>query len=73
MSQQIPEAEGHEMLVANRFGVTTQVIPVATRTRLLHKFCHVIIKGCRDKIQERAQRTSHYRRLHATIEANDKD
>ena len=37
MSLQIPKAEGHEKLVANRFGVTTQGIPVVTRTRLLHK------------------------------------
>ena len=36
MSRQIPEAEGHEKLVANRFGVATQDIPFATRTRLLH-------------------------------------
>ena len=37
MSRQAPEAKGHEKLVANRFGVTTQYIPVATRTRLLHQ------------------------------------
>ena len=37
MSRQTPEAEGHEKLVANRFGVGTQYIPVATRTRLLHQ------------------------------------
>ena len=37
MSQQTPEAEGHEKLVANRFGVTTQYIPIATRTRLPHQ------------------------------------
>ena len=37
MSQQIPEAEGHEKLVANRFSVATQDIPIATRTRLLHQ------------------------------------
>ena len=37
MSQQTPEAEGHEKLVANRLGVTTQGIPIATRTRLLNK------------------------------------
>ena len=37
MSQQIPEAEGHEKLVANRFGVATQDTPVATRTRMLHQ------------------------------------
>ena len=38
MSRQIPEAEGHEKLVAKRFGVVTQGIPVETRIRLLHKF-----------------------------------
>ena len=32
-------SEGHEKLVANRFGVTTQYIPIATRTRLLHQNC----------------------------------
>ena len=37
ISRQISEAEGHEKLVANRFSVTTQDIPVATRTRLLHQ------------------------------------
>ena len=37
MSRQIPEAEGHEKLVANRLGVTTQGIPVTTRTRLLNR------------------------------------
>ena len=37
MSRQIPEAEGYEKLVANRFGVATQGIPVAIRTRLLHQ------------------------------------
>ena len=33
--RQTLEAEGHEKLVANRFGVVTQYIPVAIRTRLL--------------------------------------
>ena len=28
---------GHEKLVAKKFGVATQDIPVATRTRLLHQ------------------------------------
>ena len=37
MSRQTPEAKGHEKLVANKFGVATQYIPVATRIRLLHK------------------------------------
>ena len=37
MSRQIPEAEEHEKLVANRFGVATQYIPIVTKTRLLHK------------------------------------
>ena len=37
MSQQIPEAKGHEKLVANRFGVATQDNPIATRIRLLHQ------------------------------------
>ena len=33
----ILEVEGLEKLYANRFGVATQDIPVATRTRLLHQ------------------------------------
>ena len=37
MLRQTLDAEGYEKLVANRFGVTTQYIPVATRTRLLHQ------------------------------------
>ena len=37
MSRQISEGQGHEKLVANRLGVVTQGIPVATRTRLLNK------------------------------------
>ena len=71
MSRQTLEAEGHEKLVANRFGVTTQYILVATSTR--PKFCRNIIKVCRDRIHERAQRTGRDKRLHATIETGDKD
>ena len=37
MSRHTPKAEGHERSVANRFGVATQYIPVAIRTRMLHK------------------------------------
>ena len=37
MSLQILEAKGHEKLVAKRFGVATQDIPVATITRLLQQ------------------------------------
>ena len=37
MSRQTPKGQGHEKLVANKFGVATQRIPVATRTRLLNK------------------------------------
>ena len=37
MSRQIPEAEGKERLVANKFGVATQDIPIVTRTRQLHQ------------------------------------
>ena len=37
MSRQTLEGYGHEKLVANRLGVATQGIPVATRTRLLNK------------------------------------
>ena len=37
MSRQTLEEEEHEKLVANRFGVTTQYILVAIKTRHLHK------------------------------------
>ena len=37
MSRQILEAEGHEMLVANRFSIVKQDIPIVIRTRLLHQ------------------------------------
>ena len=37
MSRQTPEGQGHEELVANRFGVATQGILIATRTRLMNK------------------------------------
>ena len=37
MSRQTLEVEGHEKLVANRFGVVTQCIPITKRTRLLHQ------------------------------------
>ena len=37
MSRQTLEGQGHENLVANRLGVATQGIPIATRTRLLNK------------------------------------
>ena len=37
MSRHTSEAKGHEKLVASKFGVATQYIPVATRTRLLHQ------------------------------------
>ena len=37
MSRQIPKVEGNEKLVANKFGVATQDIYIATRIRLLNK------------------------------------
>ena len=74
MSRQTPEAEGHEKLVANRFGVATQYIPVCDKNKTATpKLCRDTIKVCRDRIQERAQRTGRDRRLHPTIEARDKD
>ena len=36
MSQKTPTEQGHEKLCANRFGVATQGIPVAVRTRPLN-------------------------------------
>ena len=36
MSRQTPVEQGHEKLGANRFGVATQGIPVATRTRSMN-------------------------------------
>ena len=38
-----PEGQGHEKLVENRFGVTTQGILIATRTRLLNKIYVAIL------------------------------
>ena len=37
MSRKTLEGQGYEKLVTNRFGVVTQGIPIATRTRLLTK------------------------------------
>ena len=37
MSQNIPEAEEHEKMAANKFGVTTQGTHVVTQTRLLYQ------------------------------------
>ena len=37
MSRHTPKAEGHDKLVARKFGVVTQYIHVTTRTRLLHQ------------------------------------
>ena len=37
ISQQFPEAERNEKLVANKKSVATQDIPIMTRTRLLHQ------------------------------------
>ena len=36
MSWQTPIEQGHEKMGANRFGVMTQGIPIAKRTRLLN-------------------------------------
>ena len=43
MLRQNLEAEGHEKLVANRLGVATQGIPIATRTRLVNKIYVAIL------------------------------
>ena len=37
MSRQTLEGQGHEKLVANRFGVAIQGIPIGKRTWLLNK------------------------------------
>ena len=37
MSRQTLEVNGHEKLVSNKFGIATQYILVATRTRLLQQ------------------------------------
>ena len=37
MSRQTQEGQGYEKLVTNRFGVATQGIPIAIRTRLMNK------------------------------------
>ena len=43
MSRQTSEEQGHEKLVANKFGVATQGIPVAIRIRLLNKIYFAIL------------------------------
>ena len=54
--------------------VATQGTPVATIKLLARsKLYRDIRKVCHDRIQERIQRTGHDRKLHAAIEANNKD
>ena len=73
MSRQTLEAEGHEKLVTNRFGVVTQYIFCCNKNKTATpKFCRDIIKVCCDRIQERAQRTGRNRILLETTEANEK-
>ena len=43
MSRQTPEERGHEKLGANRFGVATQGILVATRKRLMNTIYFVTL------------------------------
>ena len=74
MSRQTLEEEGHEKLIANRFSVATQYIFCCNKNKTATpKFYHDIIKVCRDRIQERAQRTGCDRRLLETTESKDKD
>ena len=74
MSRQTPEAEGHEKLVANRFGVATQNIYVAIRTRLLHQnyvmtLSKSVAIGFKKELRERVATEE----LHDTTEAQYKD
>ena len=53
MSRQTLEAEGQEKLDANRFGVATKYIPVATRTKLLHQnFVTTLLKSIMTELKK---------------------
>ena len=73
MSRQIPEAEEHEKLVANRFGVATQDIPVATRTRLLHQISIATLSKSIATESKKELRKGRDKKQQATTEANYKN
>ena len=66
MSRQTLEEQGHEKLIANRFGVVTQSIPAATRTRLLNKIYVATLSkyvATKSKSKPREQVTTENRKL----------
>ena len=74
MSRQTLEVEGHEKLVANKFGVTTQYIYVAIRTRLLHQnsiatLSMSVATGFKKELREQVAT----KELHDTTKAHNKD
>ena len=74
MSRQTPEAEGHENLVANRFGIATQYVYVAIRTRLLHQnSIATLSKSVTTGFKKEPREQVATKELHDTTEAYDKD
>ena len=66
MSRQTLEEQGHKKQGGNRFGVVTQGIPVATRTRLLNTiFVATLSKyvATQSKIKPREQVATKYKKL----------
>ena len=74
LSRRTPEAEGHEKLVANRFGVATQYIYVVTRTRLLHQNSVMTLsKSIATRFKKELREQVATEELHDTTEAHNKD
>ena len=66
MSRQTPEEHRHEKLGANRFGVATQGIPVAIRTRPLNTIYVATLSkdvATQFKSKPREQVTTEYKKL----------
>ena len=66
MSRQTLEEQGHKKLGANRFGVATQGIPVATRTRLLNTIYVTTLSkyvATQSKSKPREQVATEYKKL----------
>ena len=73
MSRQTLEAEGHEKLVANRLGVATQGISVATRIKLLNKIYVVTLSKYVATQSKNMPREQVDRKTRSYDRGNDKD
>ena len=73
MSRQFLEAEVHKELGTTKFVLRHKTLLSRQEQTAASKLYCDIIKVCRDKIQEKAQRTGHDRKLHAATEASDKE